>query len=137
MNFKVHHVALTVNNTKASVDWYKSKLGFEVIHEYNKHGMEITQLKRDTIRLELFCYRQDTKPLPEYRKALMDDLHVVGTKHLCIEVENLDDMIKELHSRDLEFATEIDTAGFGGRYIFIKDCNGILIELYQDSNTLR
>lgn len=131
MKFKPHHIAFTVSNTEESINWYQDKLGFEVIHKYNKHSMEITQLKLDDVRLELFCYGKDTKPLPDYRKTLMDDLHVIGTKHLCIEVDDLDDTIKELQSKGVKFATEIDTAGFGGRYIFFKDCNGILIELYQ------
>jgi catechol 2,3-dioxygenase-like lactoylglutathione lyase family enzyme len=132
VNFRPHHVALTVNNTTESIGWYQSKLGFKVIHKYNKHGMEITQLKLENVRLELFCYGKDTKPRPNYRKALMDDLHVMGTKHLCIEVDDIDEMIKKLRAKDVEFATKIDTAGFGGRYIFIKDCNGILIEFYQE-----
>lgn len=132
MSFRSHHVALTVNNTKESIDWYQSKLGFKVTHKYNKHGMEITQLKLENVRLELFCYGKDTKPLPDYRKALMDDLHVIGTKHLCIEVDNLDELIKNLKPKGVEFSTKIDTAGFGGRYIFIKDCNGILLEFYQE-----
>ena len=132
MSFKPHHVAFTVRNTKESTEWYIDKLGFQVIHEYNKHGMEITQLKLDSVRIELFCYGNETKMLPDYRKDLMDDLHVMGTKHLCIEVDNLDESVKELKSKGVEFPREIDTAGFGGRYIFIKDCNGILIELYQN-----
>lgn len=131
MKSKPHHAAFTVKNAEESMNWYKEKLGFEVIHRYDRHGMEITQLKLDEVRIELFCYKEETKPLPAYRKKLMDDLHVIGTKHLCIEVEDLDLMIKELKGKGVEFATELDTAGFGGRYIFIKDCNGILIELYQ------
>lgn len=131
MNFKPHHVALTVKNTDESVKWYQDKLGFKVIHRYNKHGMEITHIKRGDVRIELFCYGGNTKPLPDYRKDLMDDLHVIGTKHLCIEVDNLDQVIKEFKAEGVEFTREIDTAGFGGRYIFFKDCNEILIELYQ------
>lgn len=131
MNFRLHHVALTVKNTEKSTRWYQDKLGFQVIHKYNKHGMEIALLKLDAIRIELFCFGKSTKSLPDYRKNLMDDLHVMGTKHLCIEVENLDKTVSELKQKRVEFATEVDTAGFGGRYIFFKDCNGILIELYQ------
>ncbi len=131
MKFKPHHVALTVSNTEQSINWYKDKLGFEIMHRYNKHGMEITQLKLEDVRLELFCYGQETKPLPDYRNDLMDDLHVMGTKHLCIEVEDLEGTIRELKSKGVEFATEVDKAGFGGKYIFFKDCNGILIELYE------
>lgn len=132
MNFKIHHVALTVNSTEESIQWYQDKLGFQVIHKYNKHGMEITHLKLDNVRLELFCYGEYTKPLPDYRKDLMDDLHVIGTKHLCIEVDNINKAIKEFKAKGIEFTREIDTAGFGGRYIFFKDCNDILIELYQN-----
>jgi len=93
--------------------------------------MEIIQLALGEIRLELFCYGQDTKPLPEYRKDLLDDLHVVGTKHFCIEVNNLDEIVRRLKERGVEFPREVDTAGFGGNYVFFKDCNGILVELYQ------
>lgn len=62
----------------------------------------------------------------------MNDLHVIGTKHLCIQVENLERAVGELKTKGVQFATEIDTAGFGGRYIFFKDCNDILIELYEE-----
>jgi len=61
----------------------------------------------------------------------MDDLHVIGTKHFCIEAENLDDLVQKLKKRDIAFSTEIDTAFFGGGYIFPQDCNGILIEMYE------
>ena len=131
MNFKPHHVAFTVKNTEQSVEWYKNKLGFRVIHKYNKNDMKITLLKLGDVKLELFCFGKETKSLPNHRRVLIDDLHVIGTKHLCIEVDNLDQSIKKLKEKRVEFATEIDTAGFGGRYIFIKDCNDILIELYQ------
>src|SRR3989344_2638595 len=130
MKFKPHHVALTVKNTEESIQWYQDKLGFQVIHKYNKHGMEITLLELDEVRIELFCFGKNTKPLPDYRKNLMDDLHIIGTKHLCIEVDNLNEKIKQLKEKKVEFVMDIDTAGFGGRYIFLKDCNGILIEIY-------
>ena len=131
MKYRFHHVAFTVKNTDESIRWYQEKLGFNVIHKYNKHGMEITHIKLGDVRVELFCYGTETKPLPDYRKNLMDDLHVIGTKHLCIEVENLDTNINRLKRKGVEFTMEKDTAGFGGCYIFFKDCNGTLIELYQ------
>lgn len=130
MKFKPHHVALTVKNTSESIKWYQEKLGCKILHNYKKHGMEITQLQLDEVRIELFDYGKVTKPLPDYRKELMDDLHVIGTKHLCIEVEDLNKMVQSLNEKGVE-TREIDTAGFGGRYTFFKDCNGILIELYQ------
>lgn len=131
MKFEPHHVAFTVNNIEESVAWYKEILGFKVTHEYKKHGGGRAIIELDKVRIELFDFGEDTKPLPDYRKDLMEDLQVVGIKHLCIEVKDLDKMIQSLTTKGIKDIREIDTAGFGGRYTFIKDCNGILVELYE------
>lgn len=130
MIFTPHHVAFTVTDIEESVEWYKEKLGFKTTHRYNKMGSDRAILELDQVRLELFSFGKDTKPLPDYRKDLLDDLHVQGIKHLCIEVDDLDRLIKSLNKKGVE-TRKVDTAGFGGRFTFIKDCNGILIELYQ------
>src|SRR5258708_21811692 len=119
MKFKPHHVALTVNNMEETVEWYKNNLGFNVTHDYGKYGAKKILLQLDEVRIELFGFGDENKPLPDYRKDLMDDLHVVGTKHLCIEVEDLDALIEELKQKGIE-SREIDTAGFGGSFTFIK-----------------
>ena len=131
MKFNTHHVAFTVNNLEESTKWYKEKLGFEITHQYKKDDMEFVLLEQDEVKIELFNFGTETKQMPEHRETLMEDLHVVGTKHLCIEVENLENAIKDFKNKGIEFVTEIDSAAFGGRYIFFKDCNGILIELYS------
>lgn len=130
MKFKPHHIAFTVGNLEESIAWYKEKLGFEIVHKYFKNGWQIALMKLDDVQIELFGFDK-TNPLPEHSKDLMSDLHTVGTKHLCIEVEDLNEIIQDLKAKGVEFVTEIDTASFGGRYTFFKDCNGILIELYQ------
>ena len=130
MELTVHHVAITVRNMDESLAWYTHVFGAEVLARYEKRGMEIAHLKFDAVRLEFFS-GDKTQPLPEYRTTLMGDLNVVGTKHVCFETNDIEGLKKELVGRGVEFATEIDTAGFGGKFAFIKDPNGILIELYQ------
>ena len=130
MKFKPHHVAITVNNVKETILWYKKNLGFVVTHEYDMYDGLKAILQKDDVRLEFFDFGKMNKPLPAYRKDLMDDLHVIGTKHLCIEVEDLDTLVEDLKQKGIE-TRKIDTAGFGGRFTFIKDNNGILIEFYQ------
>ncbi|MEK7186413.1 MAG: VOC family protein [Patescibacteria group bacterium] len=131
MNFKPHHIAFTVDDIVESTKWYSEKLGFQTVHNYERNGMQIALLKQGDFKIELFHFPDNTSPLPEADKNLMKNLHTIGTKHICLEVDDLDTTIIELKEKRVEFATEIDTAGFGGRYVFIKDCNDILIEIYQ------
>jgi catechol 2,3-dioxygenase-like lactoylglutathione lyase family enzyme len=131
MHFKPHHVAFTVKDLDESVAWYISKLGFAVINHFERPARNTALLKKDDVCIELFGINSGAKPLPEYRKKLYDDITVIGTKHLCIEVSHLEKVVSDLQKKGVEFVTEIDDASFGGKFIFLKDCNGILIELYQ------
>ncbi len=130
MKFKYHHTALTVNNIEDTIKWYKDNLGFSVTHEYEMYGGKKAILLLDEIRIELFDFGKANKPLPDYRKELMEDLHTIGTKHLSIEVDDLKQTVSSLKNKGVE-VRDIAEAGFGGTFTFIKDCNGILIELYQ------
>jgi len=131
MNISFHHIAITVQNLIESVRWYQDIFGFKKTHEYSKDDMTIVLLQKDSVRIELFAFRSETTALPEYRKELMKDLRTEGTKHICIEVENLEKMIKKLQSRGEEPLGKPDEIFFGGRNLFVKDPCGNLIELFQ------
>lgn len=131
MNLKLHHVAFTVKNIQESTKWYEEKLGFKGIYNYKNKDFEMVMLQLADIKIELISFGRNTKDLPDYRSDLMDDIHTIGTKHLCMEVNNLDEFINMLKAKGVHFIMETDTAAIGGRYIFFKDCDGILIELYQ------
>src|SRR3954471_1395318 len=130
-NMGIHHVALTVANIEKSVAWYKDIFQAEILERYSKKGATIVHLKIGNARLELFEFGTYTEPLPDYRRTLTDDLHVVGTKHVCFEAKDLSERRRELEGKGVIFGSEIETAGFGGKYFFLKDPDGILIELYQ------
>lgn len=129
MSIKIHHVALTVSDIDRSRAWYRANFDAEVTHRYKKHGVEIVQMKIGEAWIELFS--GDVQKLPEYRKTLMGDLRVVGTKHVALETDELPSLVERLRKNGVSFETETDSAAFGGQYVFIKDPDGILIELYQ------
>jgi len=130
IGYKPHHVAYTVNNLDESITWYKDKLGFSLVNRFNRPVRSTALLKRDGVQIELFGISEGLQPLPEHNKDLLEDLSHMGIKHLCIEVNDLTETVEELKSKGVVFVTEPDEASFGGHYIFFKDCNGILIELY-------
>lgn len=136
MKLQFHHFALTVENIEKSIQWYERIFDFSVVKKYEGNGMQIALLTCGECRLELFHFVEKTKPLPKYRKEVMSDLAVVGAKHVCFEVDNIEKSIGELKQRGVEIASETDTTFFGGRYVFVRDCNGILIELYEKGEVI-
>jgi len=130
MKFKPHHIAFTVKNLQQTINWYENNLGFKVLTEYEKKGVKKALLQLDEVLIELFDNGENTKLLPNYRKTVADDLQVIGTKHIGIEVEDLYELVKSLQKKGVE-VQEIKPVSFGGICTFITDCNGILIELYQ------
>ncbi|MFA7310138.1 MAG: VOC family protein [Candidatus Paceibacterota bacterium] len=127
---KINHVAFSVSNSDRSVNWYQNNLGFKLERKYEKHGLTIAHLVSGEARIELFS-GSGSESLPENRKKLLDDLQMVGTKHVCFEVDNVERFAGNLKEKGVGFETDVDTAGFGGKYVFIKDLDGILIELYS------
>ena len=130
MTYRFNRVAFTVRDLEESIAWYKEVLGFVLIFRYEKPHIKLVHLKLNEFVLELLEFGGRTATIPNYRKTLNDELHVVGTKHLSIETEDLESSIVDLEKKGVEFASEIDESAAGGRFIFFKDCNGILIELY-------
>lgn len=124
-------MAFTVRSLDESIAWYQQKLGFLLLHRYISDEMQFALLGSGETKLELFYFGSKTEKLPDYRKELISDLHVIGTKHVCFEVSNLKSTLKSLKTKGVQIVTQPDKTAFGGLYAFIKDCNGILIELYQ------
>lgn len=131
MEVKINHISLSVNSIEDTIKWYSEKLGFTLLDEYQNDTMQIARIQLDSVVFELIKILPDSQPLPDYRKTLETDLKVIGTKHVCLEVPDLSKILPLLQSNGIEIIGETDSAYFGGKYIFFKDCNGILIELYQ------
>lgn len=126
------HVGISVSNLSRSVAFYEKYFGLRCINKYihKDAGLVIAFLKKGDIVLELFAFKKH-KPLPSYRKKIESDLRTIGVKHFSVEISDIEGTYKRFKRRRVLFATSMQVFDNGYRYFFIKDPDGILIEVME------
>lgn len=124
------HVAISVGHLQRSISFYRTHFGLQLHKKYvfRDKGMTIALLKKNNITLELFEFKKH-KPLPQYRKTLDNDLRTLGVKHFSLETKDITAIYNKFRKSGVRFATDLRAFADGRRYFFIKDPNGILIEV--------
>ncbi|MCL5667175.1 MAG: VOC family protein [Patescibacteria group bacterium] len=132
MDYQFHHIAISVSDLEKSSHWYKEMFGFEELGIFERKDLDVRfkHLKLGSLILEIF-QSNNFQSLPEYRKELKDDLAVVGVKHFGIGVKDAQNAYLDLKGKGVEFTTELLTGASGMNYAFLKDPDGILIELSE------
>lgn len=128
---KALHVGISVCDMEQSLAWYEENLGFHLVKDDGyvpPLGARICFVERDGFQLELFAY-DSPNPLPEERKLPNTDLRTVGTKHVAFAVSDMEGAKAHLAANGVDFAHEVNMGG--DHVLFIRDCNGVLIELIE------
>ncbi len=133
---KIHHTAISVKDINRSVDWYITHFGFVETHRVKRKDKEIVLLNLDRTNLEIF-QTDNNFSAPEYEGNLTKDLQHIGVRHFAILVEDLEDKLKSLRADDVEIISDTTPAFYGGQYCFVKDPDGILVELLCTEKTDR
>lgn len=131
MNFNINHVTISVKNIERSTEFYK-KFGFTEYKNYSDESVQIKTLKLENMVLEIFCYKE-FEQMPEHAKDLGLDLKTIGTKHFGLGVKSVE-KAKEfvLSNSIIQNEIEIHSGRLGKDYFFIKDPDGILVEIIEE-----
>ena len=137
LNFRPHHVALTVRNTSASRSFY-NVLGFDLVAEWTAkdHSLVISHLRCGSgLVLELFCYAEE-RDQPSRERGVGNDLTVVGVKHIGFDVDNLIEVRNQFMADGHTSATEIVMGRTQVEYFFLQDPDGTWVEVVNDKRVL-
>lgn len=129
--FSFNHVTISVENLEKTIEFYKV-FGFVIFNEYHDEEVDIVTLKLNDITLEVFHY-MDNNQLPDHSKYLTVDLKTIGNKHFGIGVKDINEAKKFIEDNNLTTDEITITKGrLGKPYFFIKDPNGILMEIIEE-----
>jgi lactoylglutathione lyase len=119
----IAHVAYLVSDLEKSLDFYVNKLGFQkkftLNNEDGKLWIVYLQISENQF-IELF---------PE--NAFDNKVHNGSYQHLCLEVDNLDDLVNELQDKGVEIDEPIITGIDHNLQAWIHDPDGNPIELME------
>jgi lactoylglutathione lyase len=146
----LHHTGLTVRDLSRSLAFYRDVVGMEVVFEQEKEGGYLAAIvgypnahvrmahlvfPGDLHRLELFEY---VSPEPHGEPGEPRD---VGITHVCLRVDDIDALAQRLEGGGATFFSRpivVDSgANAGGRGVYLRDPDGIVLELFQPPSEVR
>ncbi|MFC5263210.1 VOC family protein [Kribbella qitaiheensis] len=128
-----HHVGIRVPDYAAAVAWYTEKLDFRILHEWPYGELKLAYLmpaNDDDFHIEILA-----GPVP-FPKEVLDDLGVSlrygGYQHICVHVDNVDDVRAELSRRGVDLLGEpFLVEDISRKLAFLRDPWGNMIELSE------
>jgi methylmalonyl-CoA/ethylmalonyl-CoA epimerase len=127
----INHVAVVVDDMEKSLAFWRDALGIE-LHELRDVPAEKSQvafLPLAGAEVELVMPTTDDSGIAKYLAKRGPGMH-----HLCLEVDDIEGMMKELKSKNIRLINEEPrTAADGKKYAFVhpESTGGVLVELYQ------
>lgn len=134
---KIHHYALSVENMKATVDWYMQTFNFKIERQFGfpDLGIEIVHLiSSNSVRLELL-HSEKSQPNKDIGKDAFGAISNRGSKHIGLQVDNIYQIADILKARGvtvLHDVTRVEMAGVTNFWIL--DNEGNQIELTEPIN---
>jgi methylmalonyl-CoA/ethylmalonyl-CoA epimerase len=131
MSNRINHVAIVVENLEASLSFWQDALGLTVqkTEENPGENVNIAFLPIGDSEIELLEPTDPDSGIGKYLAKKGQGMH-----HMCLEVDNIDEMIARLKAHAIEMINDTPKVRpEGTRYAFVhpKSSGGVLVELYE------
>ncbi len=123
---RIHHIAILTDDYQKSKAFYTEVLGFEILKETYREVRQSYKLDlaiNGIYQIELFSFPEfkERNSFPESK----------GLRHLAFEVENVDEAVAELRSKNVDVQDVRVDEITGKRFAFFYDPNGQPLEMYE------
>lgn len=128
---KIDHVAVITSDLDAALGFWHDVLGLDLggVEDVSAEQSVVAFMPVGDSEIEL------VKPTtPDSGLARYVEKRGPGMHHICLEVDNLAEMLDRLKEHGIQLINEAPMTGLGGRkYAFVhpKAAGGVLVELYE------
>lgn len=121
----LHHIAMICSDEKKALRFYCEGLGFTALSRQERPERHDTILMLSGYGMVIELFVDAAHP------ARIDQPEALGLRHLALKVTELEKIIQ--HMQDVGFQAEPIRHGFsdGRRLAFVKDPDGLPIELHE------
>ncbi|MBS7232629.1 VOC family protein [Flavobacterium psychroterrae] len=138
-SFSLYNVAFTVADLDASIEWYKSIFGFDLVSRVTftipTGSAETAIIKAGELRLELLQV-PNSKRIEALFAEAPQHLDTIGNKSIVLQVNDLAAASQELEEKGVTFVwRELYIAGDKMLCTMIQDVDGNKINIFQ-TNTI-
>jgi methylmalonyl-CoA/ethylmalonyl-CoA epimerase len=128
---RIDHIAILTDDLDASLAFWRDTLGLKLTHvtDVPDEGSIVAFLPTGGSEIELVKPTTTDSGLARYLEKRGPGMH-----HVCLEVDDLAEIIARLKEKGLQLINEEPrTSSDGRKYAFIhpKSTHGVLVELYQ------
>jgi methylmalonyl-CoA/ethylmalonyl-CoA epimerase len=129
---KIEHIGIAVNNLEESLTLWAEGLNLRVrgIEEIQERGVKLASLEIDDgPSIELVAPYGEGSPLEKFLREKGEGIH-----HFCFEVQDVEDAVKKLKEKGIQFVHDKPQQGAEGSliaFIHPRHFSGVLIELKE------
>ncbi len=129
---KIEHLGLACRSADAAAKFYNDVLGLPVVSRETIPDMklEVVKVKVGESVLELLQPQEGEPVISKFLGSRGEGLH-----HICLEVEDIREAIRELKAKGYSPLWDEPRVGAGGKWVTFlrpKETFGVLLELNQD-----
>ncbi len=131
VQIRAHHLMISTDDYQGTIDWYRDKLGFDLVREWTTPSVPGSQhafLELSGFTIEVVdtpTAFQDRRPPTNLTEALSNR----GYGYMAFLSEDVNAVAQALESRGVQVVLPpTDFDNFGHRLMFVRDNNGNLIE---------
>jgi methylmalonyl-CoA/ethylmalonyl-CoA epimerase len=128
---RIHHIAMVVEDMEGALSFWRDALGLTLALEETvpEQQSRVAFLPVGEGEIELVKPTSETSGMAKYLAKRGPGIH-----HVCVEVDDLTNMLAQLKAKDIRLIDETPRLGSGGKkYAFIhpESAKGVLVELYE------